>query len=275
MKEKKINEYFFENHLNNEAIGLCAEALILDKQKLLPESLQNHMEECIHCKKEVIAIFDILKTNKEILNIDTHPFFGNIRKEKVFNFNANIYKLLKYAAVVLSIIGISGLLYYFFNSYKSLNISKNQKFKTTESVAQSGHDSLTRNLSDKNTIPHNLVPLKNKLQVQRNEIAMNMRESSIFENLVASQYRSIDIAIISPALKQKFSAGMTIDFKFNGDISVPITLLIYNNTGNKILEKNNIFENNYKLENKLLPGLYYWKIKREDDLLFVGKFYVK
>lgn len=101
-----------------------------------------------------------------------------------------------------------------------------------------------------------------------------MEESVLFENLISSSYRSQDIKVISPAMEQHYSANGTLVFKINQPTPSPFTIKIYTNKGNKLHEIEDIATDTYMFEKKLSQGLYYWKLEEDDDLLFVGKFFV-
>ena len=52
-----------------------------------------------------------------------------------------------------------------------------------------------------------------------------------------------------------------------------IHLIIFNNRGDDIF--NTVVEDAvFKYSDPLDPGLYYWKLENEDELLYLGKFFV-
>jgi hypothetical protein len=269
MKIDYSDNYFFENHLNDEAKALYADALILDKLDLLPVALLNHVEECQQCKKEIFAIYEILKKEGMVQGIKAHPFLGNVtgKYENVNKFY--IYQILKYAAVFIILVGLSWLGFYLFSFNKVPGLVKNQIKIDTNAISKKNKNQESKKFTKEKT--DSTV----KLFLQHDELAVNMQVSPLFESLVASNYRSNDMEVISPNLNQQFTSEQPILFKFKGNLSVQVVIMIYNNKGRKIFEKDNITTNDYKLDIELLSGLYYWKLEKTDNLIYVGKFIVK
>jgi hypothetical protein len=268
MRVEDSDNYFFENHLNDEAQALYADALVLDKSNLLPVVILNHVEECQQCKKEILAVYEVIKKEGVVKDIKAHPFLDKTMNTNGGNFKLNLNQILKYAAVFITLIGISGLSYYLFIYHKTPGISKEQVIINADSIKKhnKNHDNKINTKKTDSTI---------KLPVQHDELAVNLHESPIFENLVASNYRSSDVDVISPILNQKFTAKQAIVFKFKGDLTIPVAVFIYNNKGERISNTENISINSFTLDLKLTPGLYYWKLEKKDNLLYVGKFFVK
>jgi len=273
MNKKFSGGFFYETHLSYEGIALYADALILNKVEQLPPKIRDHAEDCQQCKKEIFAIYELTKNDPTIRNIERHPFFSNPEIKYENTSKLKIYHYLKIAAVFLLIIGFGLLLNYLIISKHASNSSKSQIIGSIK------NDNKTNIQSGKKSGLEGEKALKAdtslKLSLKGNEIALNMQKSEIFENLIASHYRSIDVEVLSPTLNQQFSVQQSIVFKFKGDLSVPLVVMVYNNAGGKILEKDNILANHYTFHPGFSPGLYYWKLIRDDDLLYVGKFFVK
>ena len=253
MNEKVFDDYFNNGHLNDEALALSADALMFNEQRLLPVSVQSHQEECVVCKTEVISIYQILQEEGKIRATDTDPFIAQHK----FHFN------FKYAAVIMAILGISGLVYYFISFKKS---SGNQVIVHTDSLKK-------RFICDKPLLSAK-KDSTNHTGLHHNHLAMNMKESPLFENLVSSYYRSNDIEILAPLVKQKYTVSQPIVFKFKGNLSNPVSIIIYRNNEKKIFAKDQITDIEFKLDTTLPPGLYYWKLLRDHELLYAGKFFV-
>jgi hypothetical protein len=145
------------------------------------------------------------------------------------------------------------------NKHSNNKIANNQTRKMTDSV------SITSLKKDNSKIS----------SLHQNELAANIEESALFEGLIASNYRSNDMKVSFPPLNHTFNSGQTIVFKINSDISKPIVLILFNNKGEEIIEKNNISNNRLLINNRLSPGLYYWKLLKGRDLIQVGKFFMK
>lgn len=264
MKEKSLNSYFKEGHLQDEALALFADALLLNKVESLPLAIRNHVEDCQQCKIEIMALYEIMLKDSVIQNNISHPYLDNF--EEIAKISFKRYSFLKIAAAFLLLIGLGSIIYYGLINQMEPNELVIQNIDTVKThkeniLVKEKTDSISKKPLNK-TSSHTLI-------------AQNMQESVMFESLIASNYRGNDIEVMAPANKQRFKTLQPIKFKFNGDLTIPVNLLIYNNKGIKKYTKENITENNFSLTIKLLPGLYYWKIEKENSLIYVGKFIVK
>ena len=61
-------------HLNDEAIALFSDALILKREEMLDIEIRNHVENCQQCRKEVFAIYEIMKKDGAVQETIQHPF---------------------------------------------------------------------------------------------------------------------------------------------------------------------------------------------------------
>ncbi len=119
----------------------------------------------------------------------------------------------------------------------------------------------------------------------RNHISQNnslaFAEFAEFEQLIETKYRNEAVEIISPKNSENFDGKVL--FKWNLPSASKVYLQIYDNKGNivKGFEHITVKGQQYILTKELPPGLYYWKLITEGDMLsggdvlFVGKFYYK
>ena len=102
--------------------------------------------------------------------------------------------------------------------------------------------------------------------------AANFETFPAYEVMLTYEIRSHSIIVKSPEIGDSFKGE--IIFEWENVEEEPIYLKIFNNRGNEIF--NIIPEgNNYHYTEKLVPGLYYWKLESEEELLYMGKFFVK
>ncbi len=91
------------------------------------------------------------------------------------------------------------------------------------------------------------------------------------EEMVNDVDRSASLEVVSPKNEMNFKGDVV--FAWEGTDIFPVYLKLLNNLGEEIysftLEKNR-----FELAEELSPGLYYWKLESEDDLLYVGKFFI-
>jgi len=110
-----------------------------------------------------------------------------------------------------------------------------------------------------------------------NKLAINLREKSFrelpgFEVQIGQEYRSDAIEIISPKGMKTYISSENIDFKWQKTDIKSLVLSLFNNQGKLIFQKE--ISTNYILKQRLQPGLYYWRLETEDDIVYTGKFLV-
>jgi hypothetical protein len=263
--EKDI--YFDSNkdHLNDEGVSLYVDAFLFDKQEKLPESILQHVEDCKQCKMSILEVYDLNKENKTI-SFKEHPFFN--RKQKVRPLYSTI-KIIAAASVLLFIVLFS---------LNKINNNKNKSLvKGIEAIKGKHlpgskiffpHDSLKNNTPDSGETPPEINEEK--------QYSQNFKESPVLESFIETGLRSEDLEIISPKNNKSFKFKEKLRFKWETESLKIITIEIWHfkdNIDKKILERTS--ENNKLIiNNKLVPGLYYWKLISDDELIYVGKFFV-
>ena len=103
--------------------------------------------------------------------------------------------------------------------------------------------------------------------------AENFKTSPFMEEMVNSySVRSYSITVLSPKIDENIKGNIL--FQWEEIQEAPIYLKLLNN---QAVELHSFTPENNQLlfTEKLKPGLYYWKLESEDDVLFVGKFFVE
>lgn len=107
----------------------------------------------------------------------------------------------------------------------------------------------------------------------RQRYAENFKASPFMEEMVNSySVRSYSITILSPKIGETVKGNIL--FQWEEIEEAPIYLKFLNN---QAVEQYSVTpeDNQFLFTEKLKPGLYYWKLESEDDVLFVGKFFVE
>ena len=102
--------------------------------------------------------------------------------------------------------------------------------------------------------------------------AANYRPFPDLEVLVHTASRSQAVTVRSPGIEETVAG--TIVFDWRTEAVGPVTLKIISNVGKEV----RTFSNPtlpLRLSDLAQPGLYYWKIEDRNDLLFVGKFFLR
>jgi hypothetical protein len=107
----------------------------------------------------------------------------------------------------------------------------------------------------------------------------NFEENSYWENLLHQNLRSseISISIQSPKIGENFENE--IEFRWQAEkhdktYSDYFDLIIIDNNESNVFQTE-IKDGLYILEFKLEPGLYYWIVEYEKEMIHLGKFYYK
>jgi len=116
---------------------------------------------------------------------------------------------------------------------------------------------------------------RQQIEEQKRLFAANSTPSEFYENLIRDQFRSGVVTVTSP--DTGFNVKDVLVFSYEGGEGIKVFIKIFNNKEEELLmlepDGNTfVFEN---VPNKLDPGLYYWKLEDEDEMLYLGKFYVK
>lgn len=255
MKTLKTLPNFFNNegHLNEEGISLYADALMNDSVEELPASLKAHVEECLHCKSEIIEVYELSKENAETKVV---PLYRSV-EHKAEN--------MQYLRIAASFIVLIGLGFVFF------------QFLNNEKLASDGKTAINHPVVRVLFEPNNVMAIdKTAVATETSELlASNYLPSSNLESMVGVAFRSEAINIISPknSTIYKLNDQIVFQYELEGNAGT-LNLKILNNKED-IVFQTNISGNKYLLNKKLSGGLYYWKLETDEDLLYVGKFIIK
>lgn len=92
------------------------------------------------------------------------------------------------------------------------------------------------------------------------------------EEIITDVYRSDSIRLISPAIGAVCDHEIT--FQWEGTAGETVSLIILNNLGEEQYRETTS-DQQWVCNKNLSPGLYYWKLETEDELLKVGKFLIR
>ena len=82
--------------------------------------------------------------------------------------------------------------------------------------------------------------------------------------------------MIEPFPGSHFKNSSTILFSWETDISHPLTMVIMDNQGQLIFDSHPVHDKSLKVPSgRLKNGLFYFKILKEDEMVFFGKFTIE
>jgi hypothetical protein len=255
---------FKKKHLSEAKIAMYAEALKFNATKQLDNHLINHVEACGDCQLMVSEIYELIKSDKNI------TFKGHRYSDKKINlYKNNIVNLKLYIAVASLIIFIllfSALFRTGFTTKKKNLTEIVSIAKVKENFTQNKEPEINKNLTNNNI---------SKAEIKENNYTENFKEFPALEGMVNTGLRNvIDFKLIAPSSGKIFGKSQAISFKWKIQDDAPLNIVIYNNKGEMIHTSDNTI-NRYILRDKLVTGLYYWKLlSKEKDIIYVGKFLI-
>jgi len=109
--------------------------------------------------------------------------------------------------------------------------------------------------------------------------ADNFKPSASLESIMQQTPRSssTSIAVISPKNDESFESNVFFKWEIReneGETIGVLDLKIMNNQGTPIFSKR-LEEWEFNLQDNLNPGLYYWTIERQGEMLYLGKFFIR
>lgn len=242
---------FFDSrkHLSETGIALYVDALKLGHVHNLPETILQHVEQCDECKMQVMQVAEIMK-EEVIEKRMKHPYF-DAEKETSSPFSI-IYRI----AAVLVFAAFAGTMYFV--------LTDNSPDKETEIT----HQQVPYHIpADSFTVGEKQSPSKPPSDL----FAANYEPSPNLEDLVQNEFRSTMIEIVSPKNGIVVPQPVVLQWKNSGE---KITVRVVNNKEIMITSAT-MHGDRFTVKKKLVPGLYYWKLETDSELLFVGKFFVR
>jgi hypothetical protein len=253
----RIDRPYFDadGHLNDGGVSFYVDALKLGSENQLPEAILVHVESCLQCKEGIVQLADALK-DQSFNRMGPHPRLSTERGAA-----GTAVRYMRIAAGFVLLIGIAYFMYF---------ISSADRESITETGPVDDADERMEGVDprDDSVSP---APPESPIVPPGDRYAANFEPSLVYESLADIQYRSYGIQIHSPLIGEEVSDVIY----FTGDVyyvgSVYLTILTNREEEVYTAEMDGI-DHRYRVD--LDPGLYYWKLESDDDLLYAGKFIV-
>lgn len=245
MESPMSHQTFFteQRHLNDSGVALYVDALTLHQTEKLPQDILHHVEQCEDCKSNVVGVADLMK-DQHSQQIKKHPYFDAAPSlEEQFS---QVYRI---AAVFLLII-IGGALYLILFNHTTIST----QVDTSQSAAiDSIHSQQDR--GEKRT----------------EQFAANFIPSANLDDLVKTEFRSAAFEVVSPQIGDIVRTPITFRWK---NYNKPLKIKIVTNREVTLLTSM-VNTNAFVTSKTFAPGLYYWKLEKDDELVYIGKFFVQ
>ena len=266
----KNREKQIENYINN---------LMNEHEK---EEFEKHLFECDQCFNETritAASINLIREEgnelfSKYLSSRESTLLQPERSTFIKWYLSNRWVSIPAAALLVF---IAGLLVMHYTSIQP--VEKGIAFKILQKKSQTQEINNPSKTANNNNSPDkkDKNPSISKKQAVKSDhklIAEDFQESPNFENLISQEIRSnYSLKVISPVPNAEMK-GKEIVFMWKTNLTENVFLEIYNNKEKRIYSSGTK-NNQLIVENTLKPGLYYWKLENEENLLYVGKFLVK
>jgi hypothetical protein len=257
-------------HLNDVQTALYLDFLLSESRSIPSEKILKHVENCPLCKDKILDLF--LHTERirhsEIKDAIKHAFHPSIIKQTqhtrpavIKQIAASIFLLAFFVTVYFTVIKTNLL-----NEtpgIRPLSIKREVQIKKTDKSSLSSSETSAPGKNRKNTGLIKRKPVNNQ--------NLDFKINSNLELMINSQTRDETIKVISPGNKAICHGRILFSWETFG--IKPVQLKILDNK-NEIIFKYSIQGNSFDFNEKLPPGLYYWKLENKNDLLYVGKFFI-
>lgn len=271
MKTRKEISNLIEQYLSHEIntddkeylLKLISENTFIKEEFILRQKIDTaiHKQEVMELREELKSLFQNKNTNHHLQ--EPKPFYKN--------------SWYRAAAVLILLMGFSYLLVNFSGKGKiqeSISAIEHNKNITDKSP---GHDydqseQIRSDAGKETEIFYNQGNAQEHSIEGDDFIAMNFTESAYFESFI-DNYRSDQITILQPMPSANLMKGDDVFFTWSNPSGDSLILKIYNNKEESIIRIRAL--NAYKMHSSLRPGLYYWKLESEDDLIYMNKFYIR
>lgn len=256
-----------DGHLTEEGIALYAETLQSENWTVLAKEVGFHIEDCSVCHGEALALYALLSEMdkaKEEKGVD-NKVGGRLVQ----------MRMVRWAMVAV----LAGLSFYFYRYLDrpntQNNIQKDQPIANEERenadttpIAKEEKESTTpkKENTESSPIPTAPVPKPDN----RDLYASNFVPSEQMEALLTDAVRGDDLELIRPKQKAVFQVQENILFEWAGTNEEALFLQIENNKGEKVYQTP-LSNLQFNFQADLPPGLYYWRLESEEDLLMLGR----
>jgi hypothetical protein len=240
--------------------GIIENYLLHQLKEKETDDFEEHLLNCEECRK-------LLKETKEVLTLTQYMAIHNSKietNEVSAQKSIAFYRTwIKAAALIFVLVCSAGIIW---------------------SLLQKPQESLVRNESKPGQIKNDTDSVQNgdsqsEKSVSRAELAGeneslfgNYKELALYENAIRNNLRGENIEVLSPMRSSQIAFGEKVVFSLK-DNKEEILLTVLNNSGKTIFE--NTVKIPYTLKLKLPRGLYYWEITKNEEVVFVSKFFIR
>lgn len=256
-----------DGHLTEEGIALYAETLQSENWTALAKEVGLHIEDCSVCHGEALALYALLsemdKATQE-KEMDTKTGGKLVQM-----------KILRWVMVAV----LAGLSFYFYRYLDRPNAQDSIQQDRPIADEEVNNEEVTPIVKEEkepttpkkeNTEPSSIPTTPASKPDNRDLYASNFVPSEQMEALLTDAVRGDDLELIRPKQKAIFQVQENILFEWAGTIEEALFLQIENNKGEKVYQTA-LSNLQFDFQADLPPGVYYWRLESEEDLLMLGR----
>jgi len=268
MKLEK-NKNLHGGHIGDASVALYVDALLREDLSPLTEEVRDHVEECPECKDKILDLFLFMRNSDSAGEIPVREKVMDmpVRHKPPFHARRAAAAFFLFALILIA----------YFLIYKPGFLSKehplvihddtDRQVMSRGDTEPAGHPAVNEKGETKET------PTQKNGKTSHSKLPpAGFRVNPNLENMIGSQSRSAVVRVRSP--RNNSNPDGDILFAWEETHYKPLQLKILNNK-NEALFEYRIENNRIVFNEKLAPGLYYWKLESKTDLLYVGKFFIK
>lgn len=253
-------------HLTDESISRYVEVLQSQEWESLPEEIQTHIETCNACQQEAMDLYAIVSHSGQAkeLELPKPKTGGRVIRMRVMRW-----------AMVAVLAGLSFYLYRYLDRPKAIdNIEIDGPIANDPGELKNSDEDEDNLLEPTPKKEETVNPAKSTTPVPERDVrdlyAANFVPSESMELLLADQLRSSGVQLVSPSSEKVADWKSGIYFQWTGTAQDGLSLQLENNRGERLYEQPvEALTHTVKLE--LEPGIYYWRLESEEDLLMLGR----
>lgn len=286
-----------QGHLTDEGLSLCADALKLGRQDQLPEELRGHLEQCASCQEQAMALYALV-ADEDYSGLGPHPVL-ELAGEPTSAATLKMW----FRPLLLLLMAVLAFFLFLQQQREREQPSPGEEHAPaavppSEAGSAEGTSPLSppqASVESKDGKPgpspapdtagagagRNSKTANRRSQVSSGPpetdanpvLAASFTPSETLDPLAGAITRSGGLSAIRPANGADFEIGQRVVFSWQAQAEQPLTLRLLNNREEEVFSR---AAKGGRLESPvgLAPGLYYWKLETEDDLIYVGKFFV-
>jgi hypothetical protein len=234
-------------HISEQEICLYVDALKLERTERLPQKLVDHVSSCMECKKEIMQLYDILR-NEDYHRAGDHPFLGPAQGARP----KRIPLIYRIAAAFVLLLGAGLVAYYaFMKNPHEPELSAQSVIADTAGAGEK-QDTQTTKPSPR-------------------DFSANFTSSPNLEDLVGADVRAASVTVASPEDGQAIKGDIVFRWRSSSKGLFRVRLLT--NKEEEVFQATTD-RNTVLCDKRLEPGLYYWTLLEDGELVHVGKFMV-